>query len=110
MVLALHVMSHQEKVLLSFVIWKRRNLGEKYSLFGQNKIVRSFSRSVVNYNARAWIAISNIVKALVILVTLLLLVPLFYYILNLVLVAIIIIAVTGLINYQTVSKLWKVDN
>lgn len=69
----------------------------------------SFSRSAVNYNAGAKSVVSNIVMAAAVLVTLLFLMPLFYYTPNLILAAIIITAVIGLIDYQAALKLWKVD-
>ncbi|XP_057451355.1 probable sulfate transporter 3.4 [Lotus japonicus] len=69
----------------------------------------SFSRSAVNYNAGAQTAVSNIIMAAAVLVTLLFLIPLFYYTPNVVLAAIIITAVIGLIDYQAALKLWKVD-
>ncbi|XVF86585.1 hypothetical protein PTKIN_Ptkin18bG0053800 [Pterospermum kingtungense] len=69
----------------------------------------SFSRSAVNYNAGAQTAVSNIVLATAVLVTLLFLMPLFYYTPNVILAAIIITAVIGLIDYQAPYKLWKVD-
>ncbi|KAE9600490.1 putative SLC26A/SulP transporter [Lupinus albus] len=69
----------------------------------------SFSRSAVNYNAGAKSTVSNIVMAAAVLVTLLFLMPLFHYTPNVVLGAIIITAVIGLIDYQAVVKLWKVD-
>ncbi|KAF7814295.1 putative sulfate transporter 3.4 [Senna tora] len=69
----------------------------------------SFSRSAVNFNAGAQTAVSNIIMASAVLVTLLFLMPLFYYTPNVVLAAIIITAVIGLIDYQAAYKLWKVD-
>ncbi|GFP99675.1 probable sulfate transporter 3.4 [Phtheirospermum japonicum] len=69
----------------------------------------SFSRSAVNYNAGAQTVVSNIIMAAAVLVTLLFLMPLFYYTPNLILAAIIITAVIGLIDYQAAYKLWKVD-
>ncbi|KAL5574673.1 hypothetical protein UlMin_018098 [Ulmus minor] len=69
----------------------------------------SFSRSAVNYNAGAKSAVSNIVMASAVLVTLLFLMPLFHYTPNVILAAIIITAVIGLIDYQSAYKLWKVD-
>ncbi|KAI4329275.1 hypothetical protein L6164_021558 [Bauhinia variegata] len=69
----------------------------------------SFSRSAVNYNAGAQTTVSNIIMASAVLVTLLFLMPLFYYTPNVVLAAIIITAVVGLIDYQSAYKLWKVD-
>ncbi|ESR40286.1 hypothetical protein CICLE_v100274021mg, partial [Citrus x clementina] len=50
----------------------------------------SFSRSAVNYNAGAQSAVSNVVMASAVLVTLLFLMPLFYYTPNVILAAIII--------------------
>ncbi|XP_051135917.1 probable sulfate transporter 3.4 [Andrographis paniculata] len=69
----------------------------------------SFSRTAVNYNAGAQTVVSNIVMAATVLVTLLFLMPLFYYTPNLILAAIIITAVVGLIDYGGAYKLWKVD-
>ncbi|XP_058004878.1 probable sulfate transporter 3.4 [Hevea brasiliensis] len=69
----------------------------------------SFSRSAVNYNAGAQTAVSNIVLASAVLVTLLFLMPLFYYTPNVILAAIIITAVIGLIDYRAAYQLWKVD-
>lgn len=69
----------------------------------------SFSRSAVNYNAGAQTAFSNIILAATVLVTLLFLMPLFYYTPNVILAAIIITAVIGLIDYQAAFRLWKVD-
>ncbi|XP_010545727.1 PREDICTED: probable sulfate transporter 3.4 [Tarenaya hassleriana] len=69
----------------------------------------SFSRSAVSYNAGAQTAVTNIVMASAVLITLLFLMPLFYYTPNFILAAIIITAVIGLIDYQAAYKLWKVD-
>ncbi|KAJ4851004.1 putative sulfate transporter 3.4 [Turnera subulata] len=69
----------------------------------------SFSRSAVNYNAGAQTAVSNIIMASAVLVTLLFLMPLFYYTPNVILAAIIITAVIGLIDYRAAYQLWKVD-
>ncbi|XP_038710089.1 probable sulfate transporter 3.4 isoform X2 [Tripterygium wilfordii] len=69
----------------------------------------SFSRSAVNYNAGAKTAISNIVMAATVLITLLFLMPLFTYTPNLILSAIIVTAVIGLIDYEAAFKLWKLD-
>ncbi|KAK8574700.1 hypothetical protein V6N12_062387 [Hibiscus sabdariffa] len=69
----------------------------------------SFSRSAVNFNAGAQTAVSNIVLATAVLVTLLFLMPLFYYTPNVILAAIIITAVIGLIDYEAAYKLWKTD-
>lgn len=69
----------------------------------------SFSRSAVNYNAGAKTVVSNIIMAAAVLVTLLFLMPLFYYTPNVILATIILTAVSGLIDYQAAYNLWKVD-
>ncbi|XP_077212270.1 putative sulfate transporter 3.4 [Tasmannia lanceolata] len=69
----------------------------------------SFSRSAVNYNAGSKTAVSNIILASTVLVTLLFLMPLFYYTPNVILAAIIITAVIGLIDFRAAFRLWKVD-
>ncbi|KAF5741694.1 sulfate transporter 3.4-like [Tripterygium wilfordii] len=69
----------------------------------------SFSRSAINYNAGAQTAVSNIIMAATVLVTLLFLMPLFHYTPNVILASIIITAVIGLIDYQAAFRLWKVD-
>ncbi|KAG9459308.1 hypothetical protein H6P81_003816 [Aristolochia fimbriata] len=69
----------------------------------------SFSRSAVNYNAGSKTAMSNIIMAATVLVTLLFLMPLFFYTPNVILSAIIITAVIGLIDFGAAIRLWKVD-
>ncbi|KAK7412122.1 hypothetical protein VNO78_03570 [Psophocarpus tetragonolobus] len=69
----------------------------------------SFSRSAVNYMAGCKTAVSNIVMSIVVLLTLLLITPLFKYTPNAVLASIIIAAVLGLVNIEAVILLWKVD-
>lgn len=69
----------------------------------------SFSRSAVNYSAGCRTAVSNIVMAATVLITLLFLMPLFHYTPNVILSAIIITAVAGLIDVRGAAKLWKVD-
>ncbi|CAI0543200.1 unnamed protein product [Linum tenue] len=68
-----------------------------------------FARSAVNYNAGAKTAFSNVVMALAILITLLFLMPLFYYTPNAVLAAIITSAVIGFIDVKAAYNLWKLD-
>ncbi|RZC72879.1 hypothetical protein C5167_048382 [Papaver somniferum] len=55
----------------------------------------SFSRSAINFNAGAQTAVSNIVMAATVMITLLFLLPLFYFTPNVILAAIIITAVMG---------------
>ncbi|KAI3720115.1 hypothetical protein L6452_21025 [Arctium lappa] len=69
----------------------------------------AFSRSAVNHNAGAKTAVSNIIMAVTVMVTLLFLMPLFQYTPNLVLGAIIVTAVIGLIDLPAAYQIWKVD-
>ncbi|CAL8073872.1 unnamed protein product [Prunus armeniaca] len=68
-----------------------------------------FSRSAVNFNAGCKTAMSNIVMATAVMFTLLFLTPLFHYTPLVVLSAIIMAAMLGLIDYEAVIHLWKVD-
>ncbi|XP_021898061.1 sulfate transporter 3.1-like [Carica papaya] len=68
-----------------------------------------FSRSAVNFNAGCKTAVSNVVMAMAVMITLLLLTPLFHYTPLVVLSAIIIAAMLGLIDYEAAIHLWKVD-
>ncbi|KAJ3673596.1 hypothetical protein LUZ60_005588 [Juncus effusus] len=68
-----------------------------------------FSRSAVNYNAGCKTAMSNIVMAFAVMITLLFLTPLFHYTPLVVLSAIIISAMLGLIDYEAAIHLWQVD-
>ncbi|KAL2941089.1 putative sulfate transporter 3.4 [Bienertia sinuspersici] len=69
----------------------------------------SFLRSAVNCNAGAQTALSNIMMVTPVLITLLFLMPLFYYTPNVVLTAIIITIVIGIIDYQAAFRLWKAN-
>lgn len=68
-----------------------------------------FSRSAVNFNAGCKTAVSNIVMALAVMVTLLVLTPLFHYTPLVVLSSIIVAAMLGLIDYEAAIHLWHVD-
>jgi len=68
-----------------------------------------FSRSAVNFNAGCKTAVSNIVMAMAVMITLLFLTPLFHYTPLVVLSSIIIAAMLGLIDYEAVIHLWHVD-
>ncbi|XP_075635843.1 putative sulfate transporter 3.3 [Castanea sativa] len=69
----------------------------------------AFSRSAVNHNAGAKTAASNIVMSVTVMVSLLLLMPLFQYTPNVVLGAIIVSAVVGLIDIPAAYQIWRVD-
>ncbi len=80
------------------------NLGG--SLFQAFPVTGGFSRSAVNDQAGAKTGMASIISALLIGLTLLFLTPLFYYLPNAVLGAIIITAVLGLIDTKEIRFLW----
>ncbi|KAJ3702467.1 hypothetical protein LUZ61_006172 [Rhynchospora tenuis] len=105
----------------SFAMFKNYQIdGNKEMVaFGMMNIVGSltscylttgpFSRSAVNYNAGCKTAMSNVVMAIAVMITLLFLTPLFHYTPLVVLSAIIISAMLGLIDYEAAIHLWHVD-
>ncbi|KAJ4847479.1 Sulfate transporter 3.1 [Turnera subulata] len=105
----------------SFAMFKNYHIdGNKEMIaFGAMNIVGSctscylttgpFSRSAVNFNAGCKTAVSNIVMALAVMLTLLFLTPLFHYTPLVVLASIIISAMLGLIDYEAAIHLWHVD-
>jgi SulP family sulfate permease len=66
----------------------------------------SFSRSAVNLNAGAKTGMSNVFAGIIVLVTLLLLTPLLYHLPQAVLAAVIMMAVTGLVNFKAIKHAW----
>ncbi|EYU41447.1 hypothetical protein ABFS82_07G035800 [Erythranthe guttata] len=68
-----------------------------------------FSRTAVNFNAGCKTAVSNIVMATAVMITLLFLTPLFHYTPLVVLSAIIMAAMISIIDYEAAIHLWKVD-
>ncbi|ONK76536.1 uncharacterized protein A4U43_C03F29290 [Asparagus officinalis] len=68
-----------------------------------------FSRTAVNYNAGCKTAMSNVVLATAMMITLLFLTPLFHYTPLVVLASIIISAMLSLIDYEAAIRLWHVD-
>ncbi|KAI8532260.1 hypothetical protein RHMOL_Rhmol11G0199400 [Rhododendron molle] len=69
----------------------------------------SFSRTAVNFTAGCNTAVSNIVMSFVLLLTLLVITPLFKYTPNAVIASIIISAVIGLIDIEAMILIWKID-
>ncbi|KZV22763.1 sulfate transporter 1 [Dorcoceras hygrometricum] len=69
----------------------------------------SFSRSAVNFMAGCNTAVSNIVMSLVVMLTLLVITPLFKYTPNAILAAIIISAVVNLFDIHAMKVIWKID-
>ncbi|XP_073153789.1 sulfate transporter 3.1-like [Henckelia pumila] len=68
-----------------------------------------FSRTAVNVNAGCKTAVSNIVMATAVMLTLLFFTPLFRYTPLVVLSSIIMAAMMGLIDYKAAIHLWRVD-
>ena len=79
------------------------------SLFQSYPTAGGFSRTAVNDQAGAKTAIASVISAILILLTLLFLTPLFYYLPKSILAAIIIVAVIGLIDMKEARRLWMSD-
>ncbi len=78
------------------------------ALFQAYPVAGGFGRTAVNDQAGARTQLAAIITALTILITLLVLTPLFYYLPQAVLAAIIIVAVWGLMDWHELQFLWKV--
>ncbi len=79
-------------------------------LFKAYPVASSFSRSAINSESGGRTGMSSLVSALLVLLTLLYLTPLFYHLPKSVLAAIIIVAVFGLVNIREAIFLWKANN
>ena len=80
------------------------------SLFKAYPVASSFSRSAINAESGGKTGMSSLVSAVIVLLTLLFLTPLFYHLPKSVLAAIIIVAVFGLVNIKEAIFLWKANN
>jgi SulP family sulfate permease len=74
---------------------------------GGYPVTGGFSRSIVNYSAGARTPIGSVITALLIALSVTLFTPLFYYIPNSVLAAIILVAVAQLVDIRTPFLLWR---
>lgn len=81
------------------------NFGATFT--GGYPVTGGFSRSVVNFAAGANTGLASIITALLIALTVIFLTPLFYFLPNAVLAAIIIVAVAGLIDIKTLRHVWR---
>ncbi|MGB0387644.1 MAG: sulfate permease [Ardenticatenaceae bacterium] len=81
------------------------NLGAM--LTGGYPVTGGFSRSIVNFAAGAKTGLASIITALLVAFTLLFLTPLFYFLPKAVLAAIILVAVTGLLDTHTLLHAWQ---
>ena len=74
---------------------------------GGYPVTGGFSRSMVNHAAGGSTQLGSVFTAVFVAISVLLLTPLFYYIPNAALAAIIIVAVAPLVDFKTPVKLWK---
>ncbi len=79
------------------------------AVFQGYPVTGGFSRTAVNDQAGAKTGLASVISAALIILTLLFLTPLFYYLPNAVLAAVIIVAVLGLINVKEAIHLWHND-
>ena len=79
------------------------------SLFQSYPVTGGFSRTAVNDQAGAKTGISSLISALLIILTLLFLTPLFYFLPNAILASVIMVAVFGLIDFEEVKYLWHTN-
>ncbi|MBE2220682.1 MAG: solute carrier family 26 protein [Anaerolineae bacterium] len=100
-----HVESNQELFGLGMA-----NLGAAFT--GGYPVTGGFSRSVVNYEAGANTGLASIITAVLMALAVIFLTPLFYYLPQALLAAIILVAVVGLIDIKSFRHIWaynKVD-
>lgn len=79
------------------------------SFFQSYPVTGGFSRTAVNDQAGARTGLASIFSALLIILTLLFLTPLFYYLPNAILASVIMVAVFGLIDVKEAVHLWHSD-
>lgn len=79
------------------------------SLFQSYPTTGGFSRSAVNDLAGGHTGMASIITALIIVLTLLILTPLFYYLPVAILAAIILLAIIGLFDLREMIHLWRTD-
>jgi SulP family sulfate permease len=79
------------------------------SMFQAYPVSGSFSRSAVNFNAGAKTGFSSVVTVVVVAFALLFLTPLFYYLPQATLAAVIIKAVSGLISLRPMIHAWRAN-
>ncbi len=77
------------------------------SLFQSYPVTSSFSRSAIYYEANPRTNLATLFTAVMVLLTLLFLTPLFYYLPNAVLASIIMVSVYGLVDSGYARILWK---
>lgn len=78
------------------------------SFFSASPVTGGFSRTAVNYQAGARTNLASLITAIMMILVLLLLTPLFYYLPNAVLAAIVMVAVYTLIDLKEPLHLWRI--
>lgn len=94
------VIPNQELIALGVA-----NIGGAF--FQSFPVTGGFSRTAVNDQAGANTGMAGIISALLIVITLLFLTPLFYYLPKAILASVIMVAVFGLIDIKEATHLWK---
>ncbi len=79
-------------------------------LFGGYPVAGSFTRSVINYDAGARTAVSNLFVSLFLLIAVLLLGPLAAYVPHPALAGVIIVTAYGLIDWEEIQRIWGSDH
>ncbi len=77
-------------------------------LFSGYVVAGGFSRTVVNYKSGAKTPLASVVTAVLILGVLLFFTPLFYYLPGAVMAAVIIVSISGLIDYKYAFRLFRI--
>ncbi len=77
-------------------------------LFSGYVVAGGFSRTAVNYKAGARTPLASVVAAVLVLAVLLFLTPLFYYLPDAVLAAIIFVSIAGLVDYKYALLLFRI--
>lgn len=72
-------------------------------------VTGGFSRTAVNDQSGAKTALASIISVVLIVLTLLFFTQLFYFLPNSILAAVVLVAVSGLIDFKTPKALWKKD-
>lgn len=98
---------HREKVDANRELFALGMANVGASISGGYPVTGGFSRSMVNDAAGVQTPIGSIITALLVLVSVLFLTPLFYYIPRAVLAAIVVVAVLRLIDLKSPVSLWK---
>ncbi len=83
------------------------NVGAAFT--GGYPVTGGFSRSVVNFSAGANTELASIITAILVALVVMFFTPLFYYLPQAALAAIILVAVANLINFKEFYRLWRVS-